>query len=138
MATRLRGGGEDPLEYDEYGLEHEDEHLTLIELPSGGRRGASGRAVLSESSSPGGGGASALCRCTTVVFLLALAGVYHLGLQHGKNDANNGEAIGKEKRVPWREGEEVLLQFQYLHLQQLTLLMLILIVQHHLMKLVKK
>ena len=108
MATRLRGGGEDPLEYDEYGLEHEDEHLTLIELSSGGRRGASGRAVLVDSSSPGGG-SSALCRCTTVVFLLALAGVYHMGLQHGKNDANGevGGAIDVKERVPWRE-EKVL------------------------------
>ena len=108
MATRLRGGGEDPLEYDEYGLEHEDEHLTLIELSSGGRRGASGRAVLADSSSPGGG-SSALCRCTTVVFLLALAGVYHMGLQHGKNDANGevGGAVDVKERVPWRE-EKVL------------------------------
>jgi hypothetical protein len=108
MATRLRGGGEDPLEYDEYGLEHEDEHLTLIELSSGGRRGASGRAVLADSSSPGGG-SSALCRCTIVVFLLALAGVYHMGLQHGKNDANGevGGAIDVKERVPWRE-EKVL------------------------------
>jgi len=107
MATRLRGGGEDPLEYDEYGLEHEDEHITLIELSSGGRRGASGRAV-SESSSPGGG-SSALCRCTTVVFLLALAGVYHMGLQHGKNDVNGevGGAVDVKERVPWRE-EKVL------------------------------
>ena len=104
MTTRLRGGGDDTPEDDEYGLEDEDEdeNLTLIELSSGGRRGASRRAV-AESSSPGGG-SSALWRCVTVAFLLGLAGVYRLGLQHGKSDVIGEVGAGDVKeRVPWRE-----------------------------------
>ncbi|KAL3817615.1 hypothetical protein ACHAXA_006504 [Cyclostephanos tholiformis] len=100
MGTRSRGGG-DPLD-DEYGLD-DDESLTLIELSSVGRRGAS-RRTGEESSSSGGGS----CRCITVLFLLAMAGVYHMGLQRGKSEVigelGTGDAVLK-KSVPWREDD---------------------------------
>ena len=101
MGKRSRAAG-DPLD-DEYGL-NDDESLTLIELSSVGRRGASRRIVGVESSSSGGGGSS--FRCIAVLFLLALAGVYHLGLERGKSEVigelGTGDAIAK-KRIPWHE-----------------------------------
>lgn len=73
MARRL--GDED----DEYGLD-DDENEGLIEL-SGRRSRGRGMAHHAEDPNP-----SSSCRWMTVLFLLALAGVYHLGLKEGKNE----------------------------------------------------
>lgn len=82
MARRL---GDDA----EYGLNNgEEEHDSLIELSSNGgdgRRGSSGRQG-STSSVDSTAGASATCRWLSILFALALAGVYHLGLEEGKNE----------------------------------------------------
>ena len=93
MARRL---GED----DEYGLEDEDEHGSLIELSSG--RTGSGRRGSTSSAATGGGGSSATCRWITILFALALAGVYHLGLQEGKNEVKRTSDVEDvESKEPW-------------------------------------
>ena len=92
MARRL--GGED----DEYGLEDEDEHGSLIELS--GRRGSTSSATSTAGGVSGGG--SATCRWITILFALALAGVYHLGLQEGKNEVKRTSNVEDvETKEPW-------------------------------------
>jgi len=84
MARRI--GDED----SEYGLD-DDEHGSLIELGSGGGGRGLRRTSTTSSvdSSNGGSSSSATCRWITILFALALAGVYHLGLQEGKNEVKN-------------------------------------------------
>jgi len=83
----------------------EDEHGSLIELSSGagGRRSRTRREVGAAAES--GGQSSWTCRLITVLFLLALAGVYHLGLQEGKNEVveEGGGLEDVEKREPWHK-----------------------------------
>lgn len=99
MARRL--GDED----DEYGLDEEGEHHSLIELSEGGRATSTSRhAGAGTASSGASGGSSATCRWATVLFLLALAGVYHLGLQEGKNEVQeDGGAEDVTRKEPWHQ-----------------------------------
>ena len=96
MARRI--GDED----SEYGLD-DDEHGSLIELGSGGARGSSLRRT-STSSVESNGGSSATCRWITILFALALAGVYHLGLQEGKNEVKNSIENGGVEDVEVKGG----------------------------------
>ena len=75
----------------EFGLADEEyERGALIELAAGGRR----RTAPPAAGGEGGGGSSVTCRWAAVLFLLALAGVYHLGLQEGKNEVRGEAAAG--------------------------------------------
>jgi len=102
MARRLGEGD------DEYGLEEEGEHHSLIELSGGNqqapRRSGTSAPAASSSSSPSNG-SSATCRWVSVLFLLALAGVYHMGLQEGKNEVKSeGDVEDVEKKeIPWHK-----------------------------------
>ena len=97
----------------EYG-EGEEEHHSLIELGSGGggglnkRRplnGGGGAGALDRLADGGGTGGGPTCRWVSVLFLLALAGVYYLGLAEGKNEAIGGENGAEDVESKAREGE---------------------------------
>merc|ERR1719223_915202 len=84
----------------EYGLEEEEEQH-LIELTSGRRGGRRPIGARAQSSS---GESSATLRWMTVLFLLALAGVYHLGLQEGKNEVKQDSGMEDvEEKQPWHK-----------------------------------
>eukprot|EP00581_Thalassiosira_minuscula_P011914 CAMPEP_0183726316 /NCGR_PEP_ID=MMETSP0737-20130205/23048_1 /TAXON_ID=385413 /ORGANISM="Thalassiosira miniscula, Strain CCMP1093" /LENGTH=661 /DNA_ID=CAMNT_0025957633 /DNA_START=7 /DNA_END=1992 /DNA_ORIENTATION=- len=93
------------IEDAEYGLEEEDEHHSLIELSAGERRRTSKqlgtRSEPLPSRSSGSGSSSTTCRWATILFLLVLAGVYHLGLQEGKNEVKKqGDEEDVERKEP--------------------------------------
>ena len=105
-----------------YGEEEEDE-MMMLELanPSSRRGGAGGLSSLSNGAGHRAAGAvaggsnrssSIRCKFLTGLFMVALVGVYHLGLQEGRNEVVVGgddgsiDAVVQKKKgtvVPWHE-----------------------------------
>lgn len=91
-------------EYGGLPTDEDDEDIELIDQSGGPglpRRGSSSRTrrLSSDYSDGGEASASATCRVVTVLFLLALAGVYQLGVKEGKVEVRTGQhAAGASDR----------------------------------------
>ena len=87
-------------EYGGLPTDEDDEDIELIDQSGGGpglpRRSSSSRTrrLSSDYSDGGEASASTTCRVVTVLFLLALAGVYQLGVKEGKVEVRTGQVAG--------------------------------------------
>jgi hypothetical protein len=106
------GGGASSMDdYDAVALDEEEERLMNVEMStthrsSNGHRRKSARELFDGVSSDGGGGGSSTRIWTSVLFLLALVGVYQLGQKHGEHkiqESANDNGDAPEENIPWHK-----------------------------------
>ena len=89
-----------------FDMEEDEEHHSLIELRSRGRQRRPLGSSVVVADTPSRFGGSRKCLWLTILFILALVGVYHLGLEEGKVEADQDTEDKENKLVAGKEKDE--------------------------------